>query len=102
MIRLYDISDHLPNFLKIDNFNPPLKIQQCKQYRRLTKLFNLKHFIADLQEHLQNIDVANSNSNVNNDSKQLTSFEFLVNKHTPLQPLSNYRDEKSKLMKTLD
>ena len=33
------------------------------------KHFNLEHFIADLQEHLQNIDVANPNSNVNNDSK---------------------------------
>ena len=48
------------------------------------KHFNLEHFIADLQEHLQNIDVANPNSNVNNDSKQLISaFEFLLNKHAP-------------------
>ena len=57
------------------------------------KHFNLEHFIADLQEHLQNIDVANPNSNVNNDSKQLISaFEFLLNKHAPWQPLS--RQEK--------
>ena len=53
------------------------------------KHFNLEHFITDLQEHLQNIDVADPNSSVNNDSKQLTSaFEFLLNKHAPLQPLS--------------
>ena len=31
------------------------------------KQFNLEHFITDLQEHLQNIDVADSNSSVNND-----------------------------------
>ena len=53
------------------------------------KHFNLEHFIADLQEHLQNVDVANPNSSVNNDSKQLTSaFEFLLNKHASLQPIS--------------
>ena len=53
------------------------------------KHFNLEHFIADLKEHLQNIDVANPSSSVNNDFKQLTSaFEFLLNKHALLQPLS--------------
>ena len=36
------------------------------------KEFNLEHFIANLQEHSQNIDEANPNSSVNNDSKQLT------------------------------
>ena len=52
------------------------------------KHFNLEHFIADLQEHLQNIHVANPNFSVNNDSKQLKSaFQFLLNKHAPLQPL---------------
>ena len=54
------------------------------------KHFNLEHFIADLQEDLQSITVANPNSRVNHDSKQLTSaFEFLLNKHAPLQPLYN-------------
>ena len=55
----------------------------------IDQLSNLEHFIADLQEHLQNITVANPNSSVNNDSKQLTSaFEFLLNKHALLKPLS--------------
>ena len=86
-ICLYDISDHLPTFLNIDNFQ--LSIKNKTVYRRSMKHFNLEHFIADLQEHLQNIDVANLKSNVNNDSKQLTfAFEFLLNKHAPLQPLS--------------
>ena len=52
------------------------------------KHFNLEDFIANLQEHLQNIDVANPNSNVNNDSKQLkltSVFEFLLNKYALLQ-----------------
>ena len=41
------------------------------------KLFYLKQFVADLQEHLQNIDVAISNSSVKNDSKPLTTaFEL--------------------------
>ena len=61
------------------------------------KHFNLKHFTADLQEHLQNIDVANLNSSVNNDSKQLTSvFEFLL---TNTHLCSLCRDEKSELTK---
>ena len=91
MLTVYDISDHLPTFLNIDNFR--LSIKNKTVYRRSMKHFNLEHFIADLQEHLQNIDVANPNSNVNNDSKQLISaFEFLLNKHAPLQPLS--RQEK--------
>ena len=90
-ICLYDISDHLPTFFNIDNFQHSIKNKTV--YRRSMKHFNLEHFIADLQEHLQNIDVANPNSNVNNDSKQLISaFEFLLNKHAPLQPLS--RQEK--------
>ena len=90
-ICLYDISHHLPTFLNIDNFQHSIKNKTV--YRRSMKHFNLEHFIADLQEHLQNIDVANPISNVNNDSKQLISaFEFLLNKHSPLQPLS--RQEK--------
>ena len=65
------------------------------------KHFNLEHFIADLQKHLKNIDVANPNSGVNNNSKQLTSaFEFLLNKQAPLQPMS--RREKRINKKTLD
>ena len=63
------------------------------------KHFNLEYFIADLQEHLHNIDVADPNSSVNNDSKQLTSaFEFLMNK-THLCCLC--RDEKSDITKNL-
>ena len=86
-ICLYDILDHLQTFLNIDNFQPSSKYKTV--YRRSMKHFNLEHFIADLQEHLQNVDVANPKSSVNNDSKQLTSaFEFLLNKHAPLQFLS--------------
>ena len=81
-ICLYDISDHLPTFLKIDNFQPSIKNKTV--YRRSMKHFNLKHFVTDLQEHLQIIDVANPNSSVNKTS----AFEFLLNKHAPLHPLS--------------
>ena len=53
------------------------------------KHFTLEHFIADLKEHLQNTDVTKPNSRVDNDSKLLTSaFEFFLNKHALLYPLS--------------
>ena len=66
------------------------------------KHFNFEHFIADLQEHWQNIDVANPNSSVNNDSKQLTSaFEFLLNKQTNKHLCSLCQNEKSELTKNL-
>ena len=63
---LCTISDRLPNFLKIENFQPSSRTKTVR--RRLVKQINLKNFIVE--EHLQNIDVTNINSRVNNDSKQ--------------------------------
>ena len=94
-ICYYDILDHLPTFLYMDNFQPFIKNKTV--YRRSMKHFNLEHFILIYNKNtcktlmwlIQNTDVANPNCSINNNSKQLTSaFKFLLNKHAPLQPLS--------------
>jgi len=47
-ICLYDISDHLLTFLKIDNLQPSRIKKDI--YRRSMKNFNIEYFLIDVQE----------------------------------------------------
>ena len=86
-IYFYDISDYLPTFLVMKN----LLVSDCNKpiFRRTMKNFVTENFLSDLQEELQTIEISNPDISVNSIPQNLTSsFENVLDKHAPLQKLS--------------
>ena len=100
-ICLYDISDHLPNFLimKILKHSTLRK----PSYKRSMKNCDIDNFLADLQKHVENIDASNPYTGVNSNSKynskfDLSSvFELALNKHAPPRLMSKMEKRLSRL-----
>ena len=82
---VYDLTDHLPNFLIVNKFTTLPK--DFKLFKRDYSSFNEQHFLQDVQS--LNWKLESSNNNVNEMFDTFNSeLMKIVDKHTPLRQLS--------------
>ena len=82
---VYDLTDHLPNFLIVNKFTTLPK--GFKLFKRDYSNFNEQHFLQDIQSI--NWKLESSNNNVNEMFDTFNSeLMKIVDKHTPLRQLS--------------
>ena len=84
---LFDISDHLPVFLILNNVK--LATQTKIKFIRCMKKFNLDEFLIDLKLQLEGSNFESLQFSVN-DKVQLLSvtFKSIIDKHAPLRTMS--------------
>ena len=79
---LFDISDHLPVVLILNNVK--LAIQIKIKFIRCMKKFNLDEFLIDLKLQSEGSNFESLQSSVNDEVQLLSAtFKSVINKHVP-------------------
>ena len=86
-VCLFDISDHLPVFLILNNVK--LATQTKIKFIRCMKKFNLDEFLIDLMLQLEGSYFESLQSSVNDDVQLLSvPFKSIIDKHAPSRTMS--------------
>ena len=87
LLSLFDISDHLPVFLILNNMK--LATQTKIKFIRCMKNFNLDECLIDLKLQLKGGNFESLQSSFNDDVQLLSAtFKSIIDKHAPLRTMS--------------